>query len=315
MRPRADRGRIAPGGGEAMTDIHTHLLPGIDDGPESWEESLALCALLVADGITTAVATPHVIDEVYHNTPESIAAGVAELNRRLAEAQTPLQVLAGGEVHMTCARLTLPPDSRAQGGPPCSVQAGSSRGIQAGSSRGIQAGSSRTLDIPTLNGSRYLLLELPSAVMPPSVPALVFALTSRGSIPIIAHPERIHALQEHPELGEQWLATGCYFQIDAESVLGLWGGAAATCARHLIEAGLAHALASDAHSCRKRPPRMRDATATIADWVGSDMVDYLVNHGPDRLVSDRPPGEPPPRTVSGRRTWRQRLARVIHGSP
>jgi protein-tyrosine phosphatase len=257
-----------------MIDIHTHLLPGIDDGPSTWDESLDLCRLLVAEGVRTAVATPHVVDNAYECSRTSIIAAVAELNGRLDRAAIPLSVLPGGEVEMSCLRLTQPPHD----------------------------------EIPTLNNTCYVLVEIPTAAQPPTLSALLFKLMSRGAIPILAHAERIQALQENLALALEWNIAGCYFQIDAESVLGLWGNAAATVARRLIEGGLAHALASDAHSPSRRPPRLRAAQDRVAEWAGPAMTEYLVGRGPSCFIAGNPPGAPPPCTSPRtRRTWLERL--------
>ena len=255
-------------------DIHTHLLPGIDDGPSTWDESLDLCRLLVAEGVRTAVATPHVVDNAYESTRTSITAAVAELNRRLDRAAIPLSVLPGGEVEMSCLRLTQPPHD----------------------------------EIPTLNGTCYVLIEIPPAAQPPTLSALLFTLMSRGTIPILAHAERIQALQENLTLASEWNVTGCYFQIDAESVLGLWGNRAAAAARRLIEGRLAHALASDTHSPSHRPPRLRAAQDRVTQWAGPAMTEYLVGRGPSCFVAGKPPGAPPLCTSPhARRPWLERL--------
>src|SRR6185436_16544449 len=146
---------VGPAGGNVI-DVHSHVLPGIDDGPKTWDQSVALCQALAADGVTTAVATPHVIDHVYPNTRSRVAPLVAELGARLAEAGVPLTVLAGGEVEMSCRHLTDPPFD----------------------------------DIPTLAGGRYVLIEVPATLVPRSFEALLFSLQARGVTPVIAHPER-----------------------------------------------------------------------------------------------------------------------------
>jgi len=259
-----------------LTDIHSHVLPGVDDGPGSWEESLALCRLLVAEGVRTVVATPHVIDGVYANTRRSVTAAVAELNRRLAGAGVPLVAMPGGEVAMTCASLT---DAAHE-------------------------------PVPTLAGTRYVLIEIPSTVLPRSLDGLMFSLIARGTVPVIAHPERCRTVQENPRLARAWTEAGCYLQIDAESVIGLWGERARTSARELIGAGLAHALASDAHSCGRRPPRLREAAAVVAEIAGAPMAEFLVARGPTSLAAGRAPGPPPAPTLPQRpRGWLDRILR------
>jgi protein-tyrosine phosphatase len=271
-----------------MIDIHSHLLPGVDEGPKSWEESLRLCRALVDDGITTAVATPHVIDRVYPNTATMVRAFVGELNERLAAAAVPLTVLPGGEIQVSCRHLTEPPfDS-----------------------------------LPTLAGHRYLLLELPAAFVPPSLENLLFSLLARGVFPVIAHPERCIAVQTDLRLAHRWRRAGAVLQVDAESLLGLFGDATARAARGLVLAGLAHALASDSHSCHRRPPRLAAAAVLVTRMAGPDVARFLVEEGPARLVAGRPAADPPAPDESRRRErpwtrwargwpWRRRR----HASP
>jgi protein-tyrosine phosphatase len=267
-----------------VIDVHSHVLPGVDDGPKTWDQSVALCQALAADGITTAIATPHVIDHVYPNTRAGVASLVAELRARLAAAGIPLTVLAGGEVEMSCRHLTDPPFD----------------------------------DIPTLAGGRYLLIEVPATLVPRSFESLLFSLQARGMTPVIAHPERCLTVQRQLGVARGWRDAGAVLQLDAESVLGVFGDAAETAAHALIDAGLAHALASDSHSCRKRPPRLGAAARAIAELAGPEVAHFLVREGPQRIVSGSAAGEPP-RPRQGERSrlgawWRRlRLRRARRG--
>lgn len=242
-----------------MIDVHCHLLPNVDDGPKSWDAAVDLCRALSADGITTAVTTPHVIDHVYGNTTARVAALVAELRERLGEAGIPLEVLPGGEVEVSCRHLTERPHD----------------------------------DIPTLAGGRYLLVELPTTLVPHSLESLLFSLASRGVTPVIAHPERCFPVQRDLEVARRWTSAGAVLQVDAESVLGLFDAGAQRAARGLIQAGLVHVMASDSHSCRRRPPRLRAAADAVADLAGRTVADFLVEEGPGRVVRGEPAGDPP----------------------
>jgi len=241
-------------------------------------QSVALCQALPADGIHTAVATPHVIDHVYPNTRERVAGLVAELGARLAEAGVPLTVLAGGEVEMSCRHLTDPPFD----------------------------------DIPTLAGGRYVLIEVPATLVPRSFETLLFSLQARGVTPVIAHPERCLTVHRDLAVARGWREAGAVLQLDAESVLGVFGEAAETTARALVGAGLAHALASDSHSCRGRPPRLGAAARVVAGFAGPEVAQFLVEEGPQRIVRSLAPGEPPAarRRRAGLGAWLRRRLRL-----
>ena len=171
-----------------MIDLHAHVLPGIDDGPSTWEESLLMCRQAVEDGITTLVATPHITPGVYANTRESIAAGVEELRGRLDAAGIPLVIVPSAEVW-------LDPDLLLDG----------------------------DAVIPYLGdggGRRFVLIHVPPRVVLDSVCDLVHTLASRGVTPIVSHPERHREFQKEPEQLRALVAAGALSQVTAASVVG-----------------------------------------------------------------------------------------------
>lgn len=230
-----------------MIDIHCHLLPNIDDGPVSWVESLALAAAMVDDGITMAIATPHLIDGVYANTRTVVEPLVNELRARLQAAGIALRVDAAAEVDL--------------------------------SSRYVTEESS---ELPLIGG-RSVLLEMPMAVVPHAMADILFSVRSRGLLPVLAHPERNELLQDDITLCEEWLNSGAALQLDAESLLGVWGRGTQVCAERLLRRGKFHAMASDAHSTTKRPPRMREALAIATNLVGTS-AQSLVTMGPAAIL-------------------------------
>ncbi len=239
-----------------MIDLHCHILPGIDDGPRDWDESIELCRSMVDDGITRAVATPHLIDGVYDNRKPKVDALVEELRRRLAESGVALRIESGAEVDLS-SRLVTEPSS----------------------------------DLPALAGGKAVLLEMPVAVIPHAMDEIIFAATSRGLLPVLAHPERNELLQQDTAIAQRWVDAGAALQIDGDSLLGVWGRGAKRCAESLLLSGLVHALASDAHSCKRRPPRLRRALDAAKAIVG-DEADKLVGQGPELILQGRCPPTP-----------------------
>lgn len=230
-----------------MIDIHCHLLPGIDDGPRTWEDSLDLCRAMVDDGIVHAVTTPHLIDGVYENTNAVVQPLAAELANRLADAGIALRLDAAAEIDI--------------------------------SSRFV---STEGQDIPSLCGNA-VLLEMPVAVVPHAMEHILFAVSSRGMKPVLAHPERNHLVQDKPEIVVSWIQAGAVLQIDAESLLGLWGPASRRAAETLLTRGLVAAMASDAHSCNRRPPRLTAALARAIELAGAE-AEHLVRATPQSLL-------------------------------
>lgn len=232
-----------------MIDIHSHLLPGIDDGPKTWEESLALCREIAAQGVKTSVATPHLIDGVYNNTLSRVAMLTRELTDRLEHAAIGLEVRAGAEVDFSSRHIL-----------------------------------EVTEELPRIGGGAAVLIEMPVAVVPPRMADRLFQIRAHGLIPVLAHPERNEELQRRPALAREWVDAGAALQLDAESLLGLWGRHARACAETVLRDGCYHAMASDAHSVERRPPRLLQALDRASSLVRGDAT-RLVNEGPRALLA------------------------------
>ena len=235
-----------------MIDIHSHLLPGIDDGPRNWDDALDLCRSVVGDGIRTSVATPHLIDGVYDNVRAVVEPLTAELNQRLRDAGIELTVLSGAEVDFSSRHAGEDGD-----------------------------------ELPCLGTGNAVLLEMPVAVIPPAISQTIFAVLSRGGVPVIAHPERNEILQRNPSAAAKWVREGALLQLDGDSLLGVWRQRTQRCAETLLSAGLAHAMASDAHSTRRRPPRLSKALQRARELIG-DSAAKLVGEGPRCILDSRP---------------------------
>lgn len=234
-----------------MIDIHSHLLPGIDDGPQTWDEALALCRCVAEHGVTTSIATPHLIDGVYNNTRSRLQGLLRELNDRLLHAGIPLEVLAGAEVDFSSRHVL-----------------------------------EVTEELPRIGNGGAVLIEMPVAVVPPRIPETLFRIRAHGLVPVLAHPERNEELQRRPALAREWVGAGAALQLDAESLLGLWGRHARACAETVLRGGYYHAMASDAHSVDRRPPRLNEALERVRALVEGDAL-RLVNEGPRALLAGK----------------------------
>lgn len=220
----------------AFTDIHCHLLPGIDDGAVSWNDSLQMAKQAVGEGILTAIMTPHQLGNYTHNTGEQIRALTDEFQRRLLSAGIPLQVLPGADVRIDSDML----DRIASG------------------------------DCLTLGDTRkYVLLELPHELYLPLEPVLE-QLSACGITGILSHPERNKGILRQPDVVRRLVSHGCLMQVTADSLTGVFGPAPEQLSRTLIQQGLVHFLATDAHSPRSRRPRMRDAMQLATEIAGEE---------------------------------------------
>src|SRR5437868_8251266 len=215
-----------------MIDTHLHILPCIDDGPETMEESIALARVLVQEGIHTAIATPHFNDQFPQRSAAEVQVLVHELQQVLDRQGIPLRLFAGHEAL-----------------------------IKPGLIEDIQAGR-----LATLNGSRYLLLELWNNSWIPETERVIFELRAFGVVPIIAHPERYRPIQQDPGRLGSLLRQGALAQLTASSFMGIWGNTVRRTAETLLKKRLIHCIATDAHGLRKRPTGVNRSLQCVAKW-------------------------------------------------
>ena len=231
-----------------MIDLHTHILPGIDDGARTLDDALEMARAFVADGVTTVAATPHVRDD-YPTSADVMLGAVDELRGALEEARIPLTVLPGAELAVD--RLARLDDDE--------------------------------LRRLTLAGSgHYVLVETPYYGWPPEVAEQLLELRLAGFTPVLAHPERNAEVQGAPSLLAPLVHGGTLVQVTAASLDGRLGAPTRQTAFHLVAAGLAHMIASDAHMPDVRAAGMRSAAdaledAALAGWLASDVPRALVD--------------------------------------
>jgi protein-tyrosine phosphatase len=237
-----------------MIDTHLHILPGVDDGPETMEEAIALARVLVQEGISTAIATPHYNDLYPQRSVLEIKERVNELQLALDRQRVPLRLFSG---HEALIKPRLVED--------------------------IQAGK-----LATLNGSRYLLLELWNNAWIPETERVIFELRAFGMIPIIAHPERYRAIQQNTDLLLRLLEQGVLAQLTASSLLGMQGNSARKCAEALLKKGYIHCIASDAHSLKRRPPGVARGLQRATELLGQAALTRLIETYPTAIIANEP---------------------------
>jgi protein-tyrosine phosphatase len=240
-----------------MIDLHCHILPGVDDGPQSLEEAVAMCRLAAADGCEAMVATPHQRREEWWNAEPADRARLAALADELQSAVgAGFRVHLGGEVHAAPGLL---------------------REVEQLPGGGILS----------LAGSRYLLVEF-GAGSPDQAADLVHELVVAGWRPIVAHPEFVPWLAGDPAAVARLVALGATTQVTAMSVTGDFGRRPQADSLALLEAGLVHFVASDSHGVRRRPPGLKRAYALVAGRWGEKLARRLVLDNPRAVVSDLP---------------------------
>jgi protein-tyrosine phosphatase len=257
-----------------MIDLHSHILPGLDDGAATAEESLALAGRYVSAGFTVVVATPHCVPGTHWMpSPETVEGAVADLNRRLGAAGTPLKVLAGMEVALDPSIVDLIDAQR----------------------------------LLTLGGSNYLLVEPPFQRLPIGWKQILFDIQARNLQVLMAHPERCAQMMGEQELFEVLLENGIYTQFNWTSLAGTGGAQTRKAARHLLRRGFVHCLGTDSHDARNRHAGIvRDTAAALRSDVGDDMLRTLTVENPKRILAGRPlarPARVAGAPAAGRKRW------------
>ena len=235
-----------------MIDIHCHLLPGIDDGPPDMPAALALARALVADGIHTVVATPHVFVGRYDNNRVNVRAAHAAMVAQLAQADIGLKLLWAGEARCAPELLDM-------------------------------AMAGRLPFLGQVDGMNTLLLEMPDGQIPLGTIMLVRRLAAMRVRPVFVHPERNRAVMDDPSRVQPFVDEGCFLQLTAGSIVGQFGSKAQATAVQLLKMGGVTAVASDAHNLRGRLPRMADARAWLQQHLGDAVAHQLTVAGPAML--------------------------------
>jgi len=231
--------------------------------------SLTMARMAAADGISTIACTPHILPGVYNNGGTSIRRAVARLAESMAKAGIPITVVTGADVHIA---------------PDLVVQLRDGRAL-------------------TLNDSRYLLLEPPHHVVPPRLEGLVFGLQAAGYVPILTHPERLSWIEGHYDLIRRLVSSSVLMQVTAGSVMGRFGRRPRYWAERMLDEGICHLLATDAHNTEQRAPRMAEARDFVARRLGDDEATNLVLRRPQGILNNVSPAELPP--ILGDKVWQE----------
>lgn len=230
-----------------MIDIHCHLLPGVDDGPDTLDDALHMAEMAIADGITHVVATPHA-NHTFPFAPELVRQRRDELQARTGDR---LRVLTGCDFHLSYENL-----QRVRANP----------------------------EAYTINQKTYLLVELANFSLPPWIDDTLHELALLGLRPILTHPERSRLLRGDPKRLEGWLERGCYAQVTAASLLGGFGEAARHWALAWLEQNRVHFVASDAHNTSSRPLQLGRAYAFVAERRGPEVARALFRDNPQAAL-------------------------------
>jgi len=237
-----------------MIDVHCHLFPGIDDGPQTLDAAIALARRAVAAGIVKSIVTPHILPHRYDNTLAGIRDAAARFRVELEARKIPLEigyaaeVRIGPEIMVLAEEGTLPMLGRA-------------------------------------DGYGLVLLEFPDSHILPGSDRLAAWLLKRNIRPVIAHPERNKEVMRNVDSIAPFVEMGCWLQLTGGSVSGVFGPRCRERSRQLLERGWAQLIASDAHDMPARQPELEPGRAAAALIVGEAESWRLVRERPGAIAA------------------------------
>jgi protein-tyrosine phosphatase len=257
-----------------MIDLHSHLLPGIDDGAHNWEESLDMARQAVADGTTEILITHHILDNTYYKLEAEILQKYEEMRNRLQAERIKLKL------HLAC-EIFYQPDMELN----------------------------HTISTFNNNG-RYFLVEFPMQGIPRGVEDTFFQLILDGKTPVIAHPERNVGILKNPNRAYEFVQRGALLQMNAGSLVGKYGEGVTAVAMALMNSRLIHFVGSDGHNTGRRSLRMRETYNRVRDLWGDQVAARIFWENPRLALAGKEVRIPEPMPVEV--VKKRRLLNPLH---
>jgi len=238
-----------------MIDIHTHVMPGVDDGAKNIRMALEMIGKSYEEGVDTIIATPHCMPGVYNNiVNDSLIKKWNTLYQTVKEEGIPVHLRKGMEVLINDRSMRLIKEKK----------------------------------VWTLNNTDYLLVEFAFDEDPLWCTEKLKEVAKEGYIPIIAHPERYDCVQQHREIVYDWYSLGYGIQVNKESLLGQFGRREKQTADSLLRHNIVTCVASDTHRIDRRTPGMKDIFEYLNDRYGGEYTHMLTKANPSRIVNGKP---------------------------
>ena len=243
-----------------IVDIHSHVLPGVDDGAVNVDETIAMLRIAYDAGTRKIVATPHMFLDLFHNNDfVQILDRFEQLKSELKSCQDAFPFLQEMHLYSGAENFASPEFLTA-----------------------LDQGC-----VLTLNGSRYLLIEFPPVLPFRQIQTFIEKVLSTNYTPIIAHPERYGAIQKDPLRVERFQQMGCVIQVNADSIRGGSGSRAKQCSRSLLKAGLVDVIASDGHRLRWRPPNLGRVLRRLEEEYEKEEITGWLVESPGRILANK----------------------------
>jgi protein-tyrosine phosphatase len=233
-----------------MVDIHSHVLPLVDDGPASWELAIEMCRMSHRDGVTDLVATPHANDRYEYDRDKHLER-IDILQRHVPE----INLWLGCDFHLSFDNVR---------------------------------DALRNPAKYTIGKTRYLLIEFSEFGVPKTMLTPISELHNIGITTIISHPERNPSLGQKLGFLKELAKMGCIVQVTANSITGFWGKAVQKISESMLKGGIVDVIATDAHDVNRRTPILSEARDRASQLVGGEMAYRLVEENPRRIIQDEP---------------------------
>ncbi|HSQ87831.1 tyrosine-protein phosphatase [Romboutsia sp.] len=235
-----------------MIDIHCHILPGVDDGSKDLNDSLEMARIAQREGIKTIINTSHYHPDFDYAVGEKLLEELVSFNKALRENDIDIEVLIGNELYYSDNLLEYM-DKK---------------------------------EFYTLNNSKYILIEFAPNRFPKNLCDVVYELKIRGYIPILAHVERYHEIQENPKLIQEAIKEGALIQVNVSSVLGKGPSSANKSCEALLRHNMVHFIGTDAHGSDKRRPLIKEAYEYVFKKYGEDRANRLFLDNPSSVINN-----------------------------
>lgn len=262
-----------------MIDLHSHILPGVDDGSDDMEMSIKIAKLYIENGINKVISTSHYIEWEVCNSPEELRLGIKSFQEELDKHQIPLIIYPGNEIYLT----------------PNTVK------------RIING------EVLTLNDGDYVLIELPMNDMPLYVEDIIYELRLKGMTPIIAHPERNTRIQEDPNILHKFISMGALAQLNLPSIEGMYGKRVKEAGITLLQHNMIHFVGTDTHSNRRRSPKVEKSLEILSGIVSNEDFEMLTIKNAQDVLDNKEIEIKMPRKVSNKRTIFSFLSALFSG--
>lgn len=258
-----------------MIDIHCHILPNVDDGSESLEESIAMAKIAESEGITKIVNTSHCHFDFKYKKGNELKLELEKFNQALKEENINIEVLLGNELYYTSDLIER----------------------------------FNELDFFSMNNSKYILMEFSPINFPKNIEDVIYEIKIRGYIPIIAHAERYKQVQEDVNIVLDCIKEGALIQVNSSSILGKNGEKAEDTSKKLLDNNMVHFVATDAHSSNRRRPLIKDSYNYILKNYGKEVSEKLFIENPTAVIENRDISILNPTKYEEKRSFLKRLFR------